>query len=306
MTDRRSNLIIKLDGLGDWIIFEFFLKQLHGEIQNGDLLIDSGSLDYFNASELNRTFATVYSFDFRGNAIHSFFRKRKSCFFIEKWLVKSQLGALSRKYHSVIVSVWNRSLEEFIKNYILSNLDFDELFIPSKFGLNTASNTLFRGELERMFLETVFLKDLRPIEYKSKRSIPKKIFIFATSFKANKRWPAQRYIELAKWLLNCGLKVSLWGLVNTRSNSSCFIKKGDIIALIEDLRNSDVYLGNDTGIMHLAIQLNKRVIVIDNGIMPNSFLNYTGEALEVLNGRDGKIETVTLNDVMTYFEKNLL
>lgn len=73
MTDRRSNLIIKLDGLGDWIIFEFFLKQLHGEIQNGDLLIDSGSLDYFNASELNRTFATVYSFDFRGNAIHSFF-----------------------------------------------------------------------------------------------------------------------------------------------------------------------------------------------------------------------------------------
>lgn len=306
MTTKRSTLFIKLDGLGDWIIFEYFLKQIQQTIEGADLLIESGCSEYIKGSVLNPSFSTVSSFNMRRNWVHSFFRRRNCYSIFEKIFVRTQLRNLSREYESVIVSVWNSSLERFIKNYLLSNLSCDRLFLPSQFGLDKYSCNLFRGEAEKLFLEAVFSTSLKPLVYSPINNKIRKIFIFANSFKEKKRWPEERYIQFSKWLLACGYNVSLWGLRCTKLPPNSFIKSGSIRELAEDLKTSDVYLGNDTGVMHLAVQMKKRVVIINNGVYPNSFINYGGNPLEILNGKDGKIETVTLEELQTFFKKNIL
>lgn len=295
----KSTLILKLDGLGDWIIFEYYLNQIKSNLKNTDLLVDSGCFEYVLSSELKAFVNHVASINFRGNFIHSFFRRNESFSYVENFIVKRKLRELAKTYDMVIVSVWNAKLAAFIKRYFINNIDAKHVYFPTNI-----EKGMFRGESERLFLESTLSVPLKSLTYK-KNPIgkPKKIFIFAGSFKKNKRWPENLYIELAEYLIRKKYTVSVWGLPRKYKNSKQFIKFGNIHDILGSLKESDIYLGNDTGFMHSAIQMHKRVIVIDNGITPNNFLNYKGDKLDIIESPNGSISSISLKEVIVFLEK---
>ena len=86
-----------------------------------------------------------------------------------------------------------------------------------------------------------------------------------------KRWPAERYAELATYLRDAGYSVvvnagpgeeSLAGEVVTLSNSAATVLRSSISELIAVTRRAALVIGGDTGPLHLASALGRPVVGI--------------------------------------------
>lgn len=97
---------------------------------------------------------------------------------------------------------------------------------------------------------------------------------------AAKRWPAEYYAQVAKQKLQDGWRVCLFGSgkdkdiaeqINQLTEQQCidFCGKTSISEAVELLALSDVVISNDSGLMHVASALNKKLIAIYGSSDPN-------------------------------------
>lgn len=95
-----------------------------------------------------------------------------------------------------------------------------------------------------------------------------------------KRWSAEYYAEVAKQKIQDGWQVWLFGSakdkdiaeqINQLTEQQCidFCGKTSISAAVELLALSDVVISNDSGLMHVASALNKKLIAIYGSSDPN-------------------------------------
>ena len=166
----------------------------------------------------------------------------------------------------------------------------------------------FRGTLEKIYLENIAGEALT-INHSEINDRPiKNVFIFCNAFHKKRRLSAEKYYELAKFLrdkydLNC----SLYGLEPKFSKSLTQEKNIDLnfgisttSSIINAIKNSDLYVGNDTGFLHYALSLGKRSIVVSNGNSYNTFLRYpNGYRLEYIlsNKAQAVIESGNEKDI---------
>lgn len=292
-------LVIKLDGLGDWVIFQFCLNEVlrNQPVQTIDLIADIGVAEYVNWSTL--PVRNCCFLRHRGGLrfkLWKFFRAFRRLSWIYPRGFSQHLGVKS--YDLVVVSVWNKRQLEFIRSQILPHITFKrlEVSIPDRY-----SAIRFRGESERLFLQKAMDASIPKLAYVPIAASINRVFIFARSYKKEKCWRLDLYQSLARRLSQLGYMIELWG----GDGTSEFEHSGSLEQLIESLSKSDLYIGNDTGILHIAIQLNKKVFVISNGRMPNSFLTYPPNGLPGISSYTGNIEDIQLDDVLICLQKML-
>ena len=94
-----------------------------------------------------------------------------------------------------------------------------------------------------------------------------------------KRWPAEHFAELAKAKLAQGWQVELFGGKNDQAitaeiqrltNNKCidWAGKTSILEAIDLLGEATAVVSNDTGLMHIAAALNKKLVVIYGSSSP--------------------------------------
>ena len=109
-----------------------------------------------------------------------------------------------------------------------------------------------------------------------------------------KKWPTENYIELIKRINNKNIKFCLAGGENEIENqiankiineikdnkieSLCSLSIGEIMPIIN---SSKLYIGNDTGFMHLSAGLNIPAIGLF-GDTPLSYANYTKNIMPII------------------------
>ena len=292
-------LVIKLDGLGDWVIFQFFLKEFmqNQSTQTIDLIADLGVAEYVKWSNL--LVGNCCFLRHRGGfrlKLWKFFRAFRRFSWIYPRGFSRKLGVTS--YDLVVVSVWNKRQLEFIRSQILPHITFKRLEVSAP---DRYSAIRFRGESERMFLQKMMDASIPKLSYHPIATSINRVFIFARSYKKEKCWRLDLYQSLARRLTQLGYMIELWG----GDGTSEFEHSGNLEQLIESLSKSDLYIGNDTGILHIAIQLNKKVFVISNGRMQNSFLSYPPNGLPGISSPTGNIEDIQIDDVLICLQKIL-
>ena len=121
-----------------------------------------------------------------------------------------------------------------------------------------------------------------------------------------KKWPTENYIELIKRINNKNIKFCLAGGENEIENqiankiineikdnkieSLCSLSIGEIMPIIN---SSKLYIGNDTGFMHLSAGLNIPAIGLF-GDTPLSYANYTKNIMPII---PKNFETVSHNSM---------
>lgn len=288
-------LVVKLDGLGDWVIFDFYLQALARARKDYefDLLVDLGAKDYIKESCLN--WDKTYFISHRGGWRFKLWRKLPAIRNLPISLCRTDIAKLqSTTYDLILVSAWNVWQEAFIRTQIISHLRYSKVIYSRDIDSSFCHD--FRGDQEREFLQQAFNVLLPKLRYSPKNGEIRKIFLFSSSFKSEKRWPSNYFVELASYLLKKGFQVELWGA--SLSSRPSFFRKGGMKELLASLDSSDLYIGNDTGILHIAIQLKKKVFVISNGKKPNSFLCYDGKYLPGVESTTGNINNLSVEDVI--------
>lgn len=288
-------LVVKLDGLGDWVIFDYYLQALAQKLKDCefDLLVDSGAKGYIK--EYSSNWRKTHFIRHRGGWRFKLWRKLPAIRNLPISLCRTDIAKLqSTTYDLILVSAWNVWQEAFIRTQIIRHLKYGKVFYSRDSESSFFSD--FRGDQEREFLLRAFNVSLPKLHYSPANGNIKKIFLFARSFKSEKRWPSNYFVELASYLLKRGFQVELWGA--SLNSHPDYFRKGGMRELLESLESSDLYIGNDTGILHIAIQLKKKVFVISNGKKPNSFLCYDGKCLPGVESTTGNINNLSVEQVI--------
>jgi heptosyltransferase II len=137
-----------------------------------------------------------------------------------------------------------------------------------------------------------------------------------------KKWPTENYIELIKRIGNKNITFYLAGgnneIENQIANKIINESKGNIIKslcslsieeIMPIINNSKLYVGNDTGFMHLSAGLNIPAIGLF-GDSPLSYANYTKNILPIIPenfktvGHNSRaINKITVNQVLNEVKK---
>lgn len=292
----KNILVAKFDGLGDWVIFSFYLNQIKYEFDSVYILCDQGSREYIY-EKLGKE-CNIIALPVRGKILY---RMANSKYHL--------ISALARKYYLHLIdkgikglnfdlcifSCWNKKMHEIFLPILSESVYGCEIFSPVKYWNRPFA---FRGDFERVFLEGVFDKRLKRLIFKTHNKDIRKIFIFANSFKKEKRWGDENFKSLSEILNLMDYETVIWGMSESKKLKMKYCN-GSIKYLIRNLRSCQLYIGNDTGVLHMAIQEGLSCCVIHNGKQPNSFLKYPGDSIiEVCPNEGNDIKTITIENVL--------
>lgn len=287
----KKVLVMKLDGLGDWIIFEKYLKQLTsskkfkkskfyliGDVGFKDFVIED---NFFNKSywiNFRRSFSLLKLLPCKNFCLNLLIKK-----FL---LLHPSLKKIN--FDAVIFSCWNNEVNKW-GNKIVQHLSYKDGFCRNVFANNylhlenlklynkvipiTGDHLRYhRSEIECAFLENICERQLskkiiienKPIE---------KIFIFCGAFARKRRWDAKLYIKLAKEILKTfqvnvyiyGIDPSLKSITLDEPGIIYSFGRVDMHDIVECIKSCDLYIGGDTGFYHLAYHKFKPCVVVSNG-----------------------------------------
>jgi capsular polysaccharide export protein len=287
----KKVLILKLDGLGDWIIFEKYLKQIKKskKFENSKfyLIGDSGFKDYaITDSFFNKTYWINYRKTI--SKLNNKFQKKIIINLLIKCFLLRHPTLSKIQFDAVIFSCWNNEVN-FWGNNIISKLHYTDGFCRNAFGKNqnhvdnlklynhiipiTGDHLRYhRSEMEHAFLENITETKLEQKIIINRQYI-KQVFIFCGAFASKRRWSSNHYIHIAKDIANhFKIKCYVFGLDKSFSKH---VKNDEYITynfgkvnmqdIVTTLQKSELYIGGDTGFFHLAYHKSKECIVISNG-----------------------------------------
>lgn len=119
--------------------------------------------------------------------------------------------------------------------------------------------------------------------------------IFPSASTGFKRWPVERYVEIAKRLYRvtqypivcCGTEndrevtEKLIDSIKEEVDVVNFIGKTDLLGMIDIISKSKLVITNDTSVYHIAIASGRRTCVISGGYSYSKFVNYINQGYEL-------------------------
>jgi heptosyltransferase-2 len=165
-----------------------------------------------------------------------------------------------------------------------------------KYGIFKKNVDIYLNALEqnKKWLHNPNLSSQTRIVYPNNNKSNNQIIIGIGSSGPTKKWPTEKYIELIKKINNKNIKFYLAGgnndienkIANTiidqvkdnKIESLCTLSIEEMMPIIN---SSKLYIGNDTGFMHLSAGLNVPAIGLF-GDTPLSYANYTKNILPII------------------------
>lgn len=304
----KNVLVIKLDGIGDYILARDPMRTLkHSEyFKNAkfSLLGDSG---YRGVPEaLDGDFFSDFKWvNRRSNRLMNWLEEqrqdargiRRRIFEVLSfsYLVYSmglRTGIRRSDYDCIIVCCWNRRLRNTILMFLkwmkpkytvgLATMDFKKSRYSISVPISGDHLKYFRNDLEQAFFSALApAQKTMPSPPQSKTS---SVVMVVGAFHAKRRWPIERYLEVASWLSKeHGLTVTVIGEselpklpkdVAEDKNITISLGRLPIERVVSLVSSSSLVISNDTGFYHLAVALHKPTVVISNGNSYSTFLHY--------------------------------
>lgn len=290
-------LIIRLDAIGDYILFRNFIKILATHRKYKEYKIDM--LCHKSWYELSRELDKKY--------INNFFSFDKEKYISDNWYKISLENRLNlQKYNILLHPTYSRTflIDTLISKINakvkignsgdLSNISFKDKNISDKYYtrlIESEDDYLFEFNRNKIFFEKLLNKNLKinktSIKYKNLIKLPfSNYIVFVISASVSKRkWCILNYVALAKRLYNLGYKIVVCGgfseLIEAKEFKSIFgnsfinlVGKTSLIDILSVLYYSEIVISNDTGLAHISIALKKQTYIISNGNHFGRFVPY--------------------------------
>lgn len=300
-SEEKSLLIVKLDEIGDYILFRNFLKVIKSHQKfNGYKITLCGNDIWRSITErLDREYLDDIIWIDKKSFLTNFFYRRRIIQKIKAQNFDTLINtSYSRKYYlDDSVVKWAVSNNKIGFETDLSNCFFWQKSISDKY-YNTLINTdkvrfeylknkLFFSEIleEKISIEKPEI-DVKDISTKFKMSGDYIVF-YMGGRKKYKRWTILNFVEVAKFIeLNYNCKIILIGSESDKRFSSAFLSKHhssgivdltgktnllDVIRIVSD---AEAVLSNDSGIAHISAVAGTPTIVLLNGTHFGRFFPY--------------------------------
>lgn len=122
------------------------------------------------------------------------------------------------------------------------------------------------------------------------------IVIHPFSGSAKKNWPLEGFRQLATTLSQEGFGPVLWS-AGPEEPLADAVRFDNLRALADWLSGARLYIGNDSGITHLAAAVGAPVIALFGPTDPNTWAP-RGPLVEIVQSPDGTMESISLNQVL--------
>jgi ADP-heptose:LPS heptosyltransferase len=132
------------------------------------------------------------------------------------------------------------------------------------------------------------------------------LFIQPFTSSQRKNWPLENYLALANHWREAGVQVLFGGGPSERSRLEPVSRAGYPISAGAPLlvsaglaKLSTVVVGGDTGLLHMAVAMNKRVVfLVDRGKYPNRFYPFRHPEWKIAPPEGGRIANITMATVI--------
>ncbi len=293
----KKLLIIRLDAIGDYILFRNFIEILAKSKLYKEYKIDMicHKSWYELARELDKKYIdNFFSFDTEKYRLDNFYK------------INLEINLNLQKYDILINPTYSRTflvdtliskIESKIKignSGDLSNISLEDKNISDKYYtklVKSEDKYLFEFDRNKDFFEKLLNKNIQinktSIKYKNFIKPPfSNYIVFIIAANASKRkWSMQNYATLAKKFYNLGYEIVLCGGNNELKDMEKFkelfgnkfinlVGKTSLIDMISILNFAEFVIANDTGLAHMSITLKKQTFIISNGNHFGRFIPY--------------------------------
>ncbi len=285
-------LIIKHDGLGDFILFLDAAKELRRYYRDKHIVLSCQSLavpiakaseyfdevitlpnDAFTLKNLDKTYKTIKNFKFdlllHPNQPRNLNAERLAYLINAKIKIASlgECGALPIEVKEKCDKTYDRMIDQGIENMsIIQSAEF----------VRGLGDSTYRARLPHLeVVPKCFLY------------LPKDFYVvFVGGSVFNKLWPAERFVEVAKYInaktgwtcVLCGAENDIWQEKVFSDNASfefySLIGKTSIDQLIYIISKSRLVVGNDTSAIHIANAVGIQALCIKGLFSGNKFYPY--------------------------------
>jgi heptosyltransferase-2 len=288
-------LIIQLYDIGDTILSTPFFRELRNNLPEAHITLLINSITR-NMMELNPYVDEIIICDLfsRSNRRPNIFKlivfakrylwkKNYDLAIILNWIISARLSILAQLcvkpfrviYHAYYLTR-NKKLFYWLSQFMPQDLRFAEHEVEH----NLKTLEYMRGEVKSDRVELWVNSEDQSFadELFSNAEIHQKHFIIAFcpgAYYPSHRWPIENYVELAEWLLekHHNLKILIFGgggeeylgekiRERLKKNAINLIGKTSLRQSLAVLQKCHLYIGNDTGTMHLASAADLPVIDI--------------------------------------------
>lgn len=295
---QKRILIVKLDAIGDYILFRNFLEEIKkdpkfsnykitflGNIVNKKIAesLDSKFIDEFIwLKKKNILFKPFYFFSILNNIKYHFNLILYPCY------SREFIGDLVVKYSKADEKIGFRGDINCI-NFILKNISdkwYDNLVEINK----DVTFEFYKNKEFFKYILNRYIEIIKPEIKKADLLITRKIDLpdnfvafFPGAQKKKRRWSKDNFIEISKFLINdCKKNVVICGLKDDSLNiniDSLVDLSGEtnLLESIYILSKADLVISNDTSGAHIAAALNITVIVLSQFNYYGRFFPYPSE-----------------------------
>jgi ADP-heptose:LPS heptosyltransferase len=303
---QKELLILKLDAIGDYVLFRNFIEVLKTDIQYKD-----------------------YKITFCGNIVCKSLAETLDSEFVEKFIwIDRKKFAFNLKYRYLkLKEIASKGYEIIIQPTYSRDYYYEDLIVSlvsagKKIGIEsnlsnmtswgrrkgnryytgliqTSKDVIFEFNRNKEFFEKLLNREIEltctTINPKIVRSSldlpPKYLILFIGASKDFRKWPILHFAELGKYLLsNYSGNIVICGGPGDMSDSHILerelkdsrvinmVGKTRLVDLIPIISKSDLMISNETSAPHIAVALGVSVFVLSNG---NNFGRFTPYPLEV-------------------------
>ena len=303
-TEEKSLLIVKLDEIGDYILFRNFLKDIKNLQKFSDYKITLCGNDIWRSitEKLDIKYLDDFIWIDKKRFLNNYFYRRKIIKKIKLQKFDKVINAsYSRKYYlddSVVKwAVSNNKIgfetdlsNCFIWQKSISDKYYDTLINTSKVRFEFLKNKLFYSKIleEKVSVEKPDI-DVNDISTKFEMAEDYIVF-YMGGRKKYKRWTILNFVEVARFIeLNYNCKIILIGSESDKRFSSAFLSKHQssividltgktfLLDVIKIATNAKVVLSNDSGIAHISAAVGTPTIVLLSGTHFGRFFPYPSE-----------------------------
>ena len=344
----KKVLIIKLDGIGDYVLFRNYVKMMKQSPYYAEaeftLLGDIGykecaeflDSDFFSSfiwvnRRNNKLLSTIVSRlkkNQKKRCWGPLFRKLHSRYL--QFLFKE---VLSQEYDCIVTSAWNFQLEHYILDPVVKQIKsktkiaragYHHVEQSHKQIYNFLVPTIepefktFRGHMEKQFFENIIGKDLHNISQRNSITLPdiqpeQSVVMFTGAYHPKRMWALQNYLELAKYIVQRhDLKVYVCGEIPACDKPDTwpsgvidFTGRRPFNELLRKIAAARLIVTNDTGFYHIAVALDRKIVVLSNGNSYYSFLQYpNADDIQYVLAQDFK--NLLSNDKKNALKNNII
>lgn len=283
----KSLLIVKLDAIGDYILFRNYLDAIrNSEKFKSYRIILCGNIVYREIAEnLDVNLVDLFIWVDKTNFLESFVYRirvlRQICRFSYDYVVQPTFIREFATGDSVVRCV--------NAQYKIGNSDDPNIFWIKRIVRNIGYTNLILAKDEVMFeffRNREFCEQLLSCKLSTKLIIDNKLIskinlvpdeeyavCFIGASKSECKWRADKFMQVAKFIaMHYNLKVIICGGVNdhfivqeTNAKISNLVGKTSILELMNIIYNAKFVVSNETSVPHIASALGVSVFVISNG-----------------------------------------